>query len=93
MLGFIESVIELNPRCSVCVTGDFNFECVSKSSGYCATNECFDEYNLVCLDNVETTATGYTYHHESLHQHSWLDHVFTDSVLDKAGSQSVFKRT
>ena len=30
VLGFIESVIELNPRCSVCVTGDFNFECVSQ---------------------------------------------------------------
>jgi len=81
VLGFIESVIELNPGCPVCVTGDFNFECVSNSSGYRATKECFDEYNLVCLDNVETTATGYTYHHESLHQHSWLDHVFTDSSL------------
>jgi len=48
VLGFIESnqsIIDLYPDYKCVLLGDFNFECVSSSSGYCDFVPLMNEMN------------------------------------------------
>ena len=81
VIGYMESLIDLYPGSYVCITGDFNFECLDMNVGYKVFRDFLDEYGLICCDYLESSAVGYTYHHDSLGQFSWLDHLFIDKRL------------
>jgi len=43
--------------------------------------EFADARGLICRDEFECSQGGYTYHHDTLGQQSWLDHPFVSSSL------------
>jgi len=90
VLGYIESVIESHSNSYICITGDFNFECHNANVGYKVFKDFTEEYGLLCCDYLESSAVGHTYHHDSLGQRSWLDHMFIDSrILDDSINHSI----
>jgi len=76
VLGFIESIIELYPDYKCVLLGDFNFECVSSSSGYRDFIPLMNEMNLTVCDAMDSNCVGYTYSHNTLSHRSLIDHVF-----------------
>lgn len=81
VMGFMQAIIDKHAGFHICVTGDFNFPCTIGHSGF----EVFDTFakhnSLVCCDDLNTSCCKYTYHHDTLGQYSFIDHVFTDNAL------------
>ena len=75
ILGYIDSVISINPGFRLCILGDLNFVCTSNNIGFCAFNDFVSSLNVVSCDDL-ISESSYTYCHLSLNQKSFLDHVF-----------------
>ena len=76
VLGYIDSVAACNPGFRVCILGDLNFECVHSNPGFAVFNELASDYSLVSCDDLCTNDIDFTYHHKTLNQKSFIDHVF-----------------
>ena len=64
------------------IGGDYNFDFSSNNSGHSLFKDIINDYNLVCCDDkARNKSIGYTYFHESLNQHSWLDHFVVSKCL------------
>jgi len=44
-------------------------------------SEFIEEHSLLRCDDLELSATGYTYNHDALGHMSWLDHMFVDKKV------------
>src|ERR1051325_4851772 len=78
----IENVLCNYSDCEHIIAGDFNFECRQGNAGYDLFFDIINDYSLICCDNIHSSKNvGYTYYHETLNQHSWLDHVFVSHKL------------
>jgi len=81
VLGFIENVCNDYHGFNMCILGDCNFECAMTNIGYSVFADFSDRCNLISCDDLSTRENAYTYHHETLGQRSYLDHVFISRTL------------
>jgi len=78
-LAYIEDVVS-NGLSSV-LLGDLNFPCDGQNEGYRQCYSVLSRYNIYHCDEFLGTDTCYTYYNCSLHQSSFIDHMFVSDVI------------
>ena len=83
IIAHIENMLIAYPSAHHLIAGDYNFECAVGNPGFNLFEPIISAYNLVCCDFINVSKLNYTYVHESLDQHSWLDHVFITKGIEQ----------
>jgi hypothetical protein len=84
VIGYMQSVIDVNPGSSICILGDFNFECTNNVASSADFTFFADNFDLSCCDDLNVSDINYSYHHDTLGQYSLIDHVFISSNVKKS---------
>ena len=84
IIAHIENMLNNNADDYHLIGGDYNFEFHKNNIGLDTFKGVTEDYNLICCDDKTTNKNiGYTYIHETLNQHSWLDHfIVSKSMYD-----------
>ena len=78
----IDNVLALKNNCLHVIGGDCNFDCVplNNNFGYSMFADVISDYKLICCDKYFSKG-NHAYQHDSLGQHSWLDHLYISTNI------------
>ena len=84
IIAHIENILNNLANADHIISGDFNFDFCSDNVGLDLFKGIMDDYDLICCDHKTINkfdAIHYKYCHETLNQHSWLDHFIVSKSL------------
>jgi len=81
--GCMESVMDEYPGVCFRYFSDFNFECNLSCAGYKVFQKYATVHNFLSCDDLISSGTDHSYHHDPLGHTSLLDHLFVDGNLKR----------
>ena len=83
VIAHIENILNNFADADHIIAGDFNFEFCGDNMGLDLFKGIIEDYDLICCDGktINSDVINYTYCHETLNQHSWLDHFIVSKPL------------